>query len=203
MNRTSEPPATPPVRPISAFLAMVDGATWFFAGLAAASAALVLWFKGAEALARAGQKAVDLLMTVAPMIVVGLFLGGLVKELSDPRRVAPVLGAQSGARGLALATLLGAGTPGGPFAAFPIVYALWLAGADLGAVIAYLTAWSVLGVHRLIIWELPLLGQDFVIARFLASLPLPFIAGLMARALVRLVPNVPVGRGDPPRADAS
>ena len=98
------------------------------------------------------------------------------------------------AEGLALATALGAATPGGPFAAFPIVYALALAGADVGAVVAYLTAWSVLGLHRLIIWELPLMGLDFVTARTLASLPLPLVSGLIARLLMRFIPELPIGR---------
>lgn len=174
---------------------LVDGASWFFVLLAVVSALLVLWLRGADALGRAASQSVALLMTVTPMIVVGLFLGGLVKELSDPERIAPVLGANSGWKGLALATALGAATPGGPFAAFPIVYALALAGADIGAVVAYLTAWSVLGLHRLVIWELPLLGSDFVVARALASLPLPLVSGLIARQLMRFIPELPIGRG--------
>ncbi|MCL4766970.1 MAG: permease [Hyphomicrobiaceae bacterium] len=172
-----------------------DGASWFFVLLAAVSALLVTWIEGIGGLARAMTQSATLLMTVAPMILVGLFLGGLVKELSDPRRIAPVLGARSGWKGLVLATALGAATPGGPFAAFPIVYALSLAGADMGAVVAYLTAWSVLGLHRLVIWELPLLGSDFVVARALASLPLPLIAGFIARLLIRALPGIPIGRG--------
>ncbi len=176
---------------------LFDSASWFFVALAAGSALLLVWVKGFEALARAGATSADLLLTVAPMIVVGLFLGGLVKELSDPKQVAPVLGASSGWRGLVLATALGAATPGGPFAAFPIVYALALAGADIGAVVAYLTAWSILGVHRLVIWELPLLGHDFVLARVLASLPLPLAAGLIARVLIRFRPGLPIGRSGP------
>lgn len=171
-----------------------DGAAWFFVLLAAVSALLVLWLRGSEALVRAATQSATLLMAVTPMIVVGLFLGGLIKELSDPQRIAPILGANSGWRGLALATVLGAATPSGPFAAFPIVYALALAGADAGAVVAYLTAWSLLGIQRLIVWELPLLGPDFVGVRILASLPLPIVAGVVARMLMRLMPELPIGR---------
>lgn len=178
---------TPAPRPV------LDGASWFFVLLAAVAALLVLWLEGLHALARAMRLSATLLMTVSPMILIGLFLGGLVKELSDPRQIAPVLGARSGWKGLALATALGAVTPGGPFAAFPIVYALSLAGADIGAVVAYLTAWSILGLHRLVIWELPLLGPDFVVARALASLPLPLMAGFIARLLIRFVPGLPIG----------
>ena len=171
-----------------------DGASWFFVLLAAASALLLFWIKGTEALARAAAQSASLLLTVTPMIIIGLFLGGLVKELSDPKQIAPVLGAKSGWKGLVLATALGAVTPGGPFAAFPIVYALALAGADIGAVVTYLTAWSILGLHRIVIWELPLLGADFALARVLASLPLPLAAGLIARLLFRFLPDLPIGR---------
>ncbi len=173
---------------------LLDGALWFFVLLAAASVLLLIWLRGFDALSRAATQSATLLLTVTPMIVVGLFLGGLVKELSDPKQIAPILGANSGLRGLALATALGAATPGGPFAAFPIVYAMALAGADVGAVVAYLTAWSVLGLHRLIIWELPLMGLDFVTARTLASLPLPLVSGLIARLLMRFIPELPIGR---------
>jgi uncharacterized membrane protein YraQ (UPF0718 family) len=173
---------------------VVDGALWFFVLLAAGSALLLVWFRGFDALYTAVLRSATLLLTVAPMIVVGLLLGGLVKELSDPKQIAPVLGANSGIKGLALATALGAATPGGPFAAFPIVYALALAGADVGAVVAYLTAWSVLGLHRVVIWELPLMGLDFVTARVLASLPLPLVSGLIARFLMRFIPELPIGR---------
>ena len=175
----------------------VDGATWFFVLLAGVSAMALAWAEGWDALFAALSQSLRLLATVTPMIVVGLFLGGLVKELSDPRRIAPVLGAESGWKGLVLATALGAATPGGPFAAFPIVYALALAGADIGAVVAYLTAWSVLGLHRLIIWELPLLGTNFVVARMLASIPLPVLAGVIARLLLQLVPDLPIGGSRP------
>ena len=190
-DRTSDTPAPK----------AVDGATWFFVLLAAVSMMALAWAEGWDALFAALSQSARLLATVTPMIVEGLFLGGLVKELSDPARIAPILGAESGWRGLVLATALGAATPGGPFAAFPIVYALALAGADIGAVVAYLTAWSVLGLHRLIIWELPLLGTDFVVARMLASIPLPVLAGFIARLLFQLVPDLPIGgsrrlRGD-------
>jgi hypothetical protein len=36
-----------------------------------------------------------------------------------------------------------------------------------------------------VIWELPFLGHDFVLLRVLVSLPLPVVAGLLARALLR------------------
>ena len=162
-----------------------DGSMIFFVLLAVFCASLVYWIKGSGALAHALGQALRLCANVVPLIALGLMLGGLARELADPRRIAPILGAQSGWAGLVLATGLGAVTPGGPFAAFPIVYALFIAGADAGAVIAYVTAWSVIGIHRVVIWEWPLLGHEFVIVRVLTSLPLPILAGALARVLAR------------------
>lgn len=127
-----------------------------------------------------------LLMIVLPQLTAGLLMGGLVSRLVGRDRVAALLGQRSGMRGLILATFAGAITPGGPFTSFPIVHALWVAGADAGALIAYLTAWALIGVNRLIVWELPLMGAEFTAVRTLVCLPLPILAGLFARALVRL-----------------
>ena len=164
---------------------LVDGSVIFFVALALVSMLLVAFLRGSAALAAAMGHAWWLFVGVVPLIALGMLLGGFARELADPKKIAPILGAQSGWLGLVLATALGAVTPGGPFAAFPIVYALFLAGADVGAVIAFLTAWSVIGVHRIVVWELPLLGPEFVIVRVLTSLPLPVLAGALARVLAR------------------
>lgn len=176
-------PTTPPRSSLKSL--PIDGSAVFFICLAAVSVAAVAVTKGPEQALAAVGSGLWLLATIAPMIVLGLFLGGLARELADPAKVAPQLGEASGLYGLVLATGLGAVTPGGPFAAFPIVYALFLAGADIGAVVAYLTAWSVLALHRVIVWEIPLLGGEIALVRVLASLPMPILAGLIARAIAR------------------
>lgn len=189
------PPAGRKSRPI------VDGSMIFFIVLAFVSGFVVWWVKGGAALQAAAGHAAVVMATIAPAIAIGLYLGGLARELADPDRIAPVLGARSGWFGLVLATGLGAVTPGGPFAAFPIVYALFLAGADIGAVVAYITAWSVIALNRVVVWELPLLGVDFTVARVLASLPLPILAGALARLIARgplaITPPIEGGRERP------
>jgi uncharacterized membrane protein YraQ (UPF0718 family) len=115
------------------------------------------------------------------MIVAGLMLAGLVEILVPKELVARWLGTSSGLRGLLLATVAGAMTPGGPFSSFPIVLALQRAGADIGTMVTFITAWSVIGLNRLLVWEIPFFEPDFLIVRYVASIPLPFIAGLIAR----------------------
>jgi hypothetical protein len=66
---------------------------------------------------------------------------------------------------------------------FPLVTALHAAGTGRSALIAYLTSWSTLGLQRILAWELPLMGVEFAALRFVVSLPLPLVAGLVSRLL--------------------
>ena len=83
-------------------------------------------------------------------------------------------------RALRIATLAGAVTPGGPFVAFPLVASLWKAGTGVGPLIAYLSAWSLLGLHRILIYELPILGPRFVLVRVITIGLVPILAGFIA-----------------------
>jgi hypothetical protein len=47
--------------------------------------------------------------------------------------------------------------------------------------VTFITAWSVIGLNRMLVWEVPFFEPDFLIVRYVASIPLPFIAGLIAR----------------------
>jgi uncharacterized membrane protein YraQ (UPF0718 family) len=155
----------------------------FILGLCAASALACLALKGTAGLIGGLARARDLAGTVLPVVLPALILAGLVQAGVARERIARWLGAESGLRGLLLATLAGIATPGGPMAAFPLVLALAAGGADRGALIAYITAWALNGFSRILVWEIPVLGPEFAALRFLASLPLPVLAGLVARRL--------------------
>ncbi len=150
----------------------------------ALSAGIAVWyFKGIGAVEEAVYADLRLVLQIVPMIVAGLLLAGLVEVLVPREFVARWLGTSSGFRGLLLATVAGAMTPGGPFSSFPIVLALHRAGADIGTMVAFVTAWSVIGINRLLVWEIAFFDSDFLIVRFISSIPLPIIAGLIARGL--------------------
>lgn len=172
-----------------------DTATLAFAVIAVASGAAVWWNEGGAAVEIAVRSAVAIIATVAPQIVGGLLIGGMIQQLVPRETVARLLGGKSGLRGIVLACGLGMVTPGGPFTSFPLVYALYAAGADIGALVAYLCAWAMIGLNRLIIWELPLLGPDMALLRLLVCLPLPILAGFLARHIGRhprlAMPEVP------------
>ena len=60
---------------------------------------------------------------------------------------------------------------------------LGAAGADRGAMIAYIAAWATLGLQRILVWDLPFMGGEYALVRFAVCVPLPIVAGLIARRL--------------------
>lgn len=164
---------------------LIDRSTIVFAVAALLAGGLCAWLRGGVAVQRAFVSAGDTLLMILPQVLGGLLIAGLVQVLIPREAVSRWLGAEAGMRGLFIAEVAGALTPGGPFGSFGIVYALAKVGADIGVLITYLTAWTTLSVLRLVIWEIPFLGFDFSMLRFVICLPMGIVAGLMARRLAR------------------
>lgn len=172
---------------------MFDQTFWMFVVITLVAAAGCWWLKGYDALIEAFHDDLELLVYISPRILLAMLIAGFAQVLLPRDKVAHWVGEQSGWRGLVIATAAGALTPGGPITSFPFVLALYMAGADRGALVAYLTAWALLGFQRVMMWEIPLMGMDFAVMRSLANLPLPLIAGYIARQL----PGLPA-RNDSP-----
>lgn len=120
-----------------------------------------------------------------PRIAIGVVGSGFLAEALPNEWIAPWLGPQSGFFGVVIATLGGALTPGGPVVGFSIGAAALKSGAGAPQVIAYSTAWALYAIHRLLIWEMPLMPARMVWLRASVSLPLPFLAAAMAMLLGR------------------
>ena len=140
------------------------------------------------------ERDILLLATILPKVAAGVLVAAFLRLLLPREVVARWIGERSGLKGLAVATLAGAVIPGGPMTIFPIAGALFASGADRGATVAFITSWLTIGLNRAIVWELSFYGPEFVIIRWLASLPLPFLAGLAARALP--LSKAPPGDGE-------
>lgn len=114
-----------------------------------------------------------------PRVVVALIGAGCFAELLPQDRVQHWFGAQAGLAGLALAIALGPVTPGGAFVAFAIAAAALKAGAAPLAAIAYVTAWALFSLTKLLAYELPLMGREATLVRLAVSWPVPLlVAGL-------------------------
>jgi uncharacterized membrane protein YraQ (UPF0718 family) len=128
----------------------------------------------------------DLLLRFAPVIVVSFLAAGFAQLLIPQDWVRERLGADSGLGGILLATAAGVVTPAGPFVSMPVAAVMIRSGAASGPVVAFLASWALLAVHRLLAWEVPILGWRFAALRYLACAALPIAAGLVARALTRV-----------------
>jgi uncharacterized membrane protein YraQ (UPF0718 family) len=163
-----------------------DGFGLSFLGFLAAAAVtglLCLVIRGPDIFRRALSSDLSLLGDLMPRVAVALSIAALIWVVLPRDRIGALVGKESGVLGLLIATGAGAVTPGGPSSAYALLAVLAASGADRGALIAYITAWATLGLQRVLVWDVPFMGAEFAILRLLISLPLPIIAGLIARQL--------------------
>lgn len=160
----------------------VDFGLVFVASLAVASGIAVWLTKGPARFAVLLWADTAMILSVMPKTFGGMILAiGLAMAL--PReRIQRLVGPDSGLRGLAIAAMAGALVPGGPTVTYPMVLGLIAAGADLGAGAAMVTGWVLLGVNRILIWELSLLPGWLVALRVALTLWVPVAVGLAMRA---------------------
>lgn len=156
---------------------------YIFALIAAVSGVMVWNLKGEAVFNRVLAEEGELLLVVFPRVVAGLLMAGFVQVLVPKELMARWVGHESGLKGIVIASAAGILTPGGPLTAFPLLYTLYISGASRGALVAFITGWALLGMQRILVWELPFLGVDFVLMRFAVCIALPVLAGMVALKL--------------------
>lgn len=124
--------------------------------------------------------------TMAPRILVALPMAAFLAELIPGDLVGEWLGTTSGWQGILLASGFGMLVPAGGMIAFPLALALLKVGVGLPQLIAFLTAWSVFAIHRVIAFEIPFLGIQFAALRLASSVILAPLSGLIATYVVPL-----------------
>lgn len=136
----------------------------------------------------ASFKAAQSFFAVLPRFALAVLTAGFVGQLLPGDVIAAQIGEDSGVRGILLASILGGFVPGGPIISFPIVVVLSEAGAGLPQLIAFLTAWSALAFHRVLLYESTLMGWRFSATRIASSLVLAPLAGLASALLLDVLP---------------
>lgn len=162
-----------------------DWSTAAIAAVAFAAAAIVYARDGHERFLVILFGDVFLFAEILPKVLAGCLIGALITLILPRELVARWVGHESGFTGLLIAAMFGFILPGGPITIYPVAGAFLVMGADAGAVVAFITSWTLIGYTRALVWELPFFGADFVLWRILAALPLPILAGLLARLVVR------------------
>jgi uncharacterized membrane protein YraQ (UPF0718 family) len=159
----------------------VNEATLILIALAALLFAYA-WRRGDGSHRRGLQQGWGTLKRTLPLLVVAFVIVGYVNVLAPQELVSKWIGPESGWRGLFVGTGAGMLLPGGPYVVFPLIAALYQAGAGIGPTLAMITSWAGLALLS-VSFELPFLGWRFSIVRLGLSLLVPPLVGFAARIL--------------------
>ncbi len=164
---------------------LTNGTLLVLLGLLAALVVLARLRGGDPLLLEGLGNGVRLLLRYAPLVGVSFLAAGLAGVLIPSEWARETLGEESGLRGILIAAGAGVITPAGPYVAFPIAAVRVRSGAAAGPVVAFVTGWALLALHRFVAWEIPILGWRLAVLRYGVCLVLPVLAGLLARAVSR------------------
>jgi uncharacterized membrane protein YraQ (UPF0718 family) len=145
----------------------------------AAVMVVIAFRRGDGTLAAGLQSGGRTFISVLPLLLSVFVIVGLASFLVPRELIARWLGESAGLRGILLGTALGALSPPSVFVAFPLGATMYQAGAGIGAVVAYLSAWALFSIFRLPL-EYSFLGAHLLGVRILATVAVPPLAGIVA-----------------------
>ena len=124
----------------------------------------------------------NMILQIIPLLIFSFLIAGMVQFLLPQEVISKWVGAESGLRGLLVGTAMGSIAPGGPFVSMPVAAGLLRMGANIGTMVSFLTAWSLIAVWRLPL-EMGIMGWKFVLIRLTCVFFFPLVAGWIARTL--------------------
>jgi uncharacterized membrane protein YraQ (UPF0718 family) len=145
--------------------------------VAAVLALAAIYIKSPEAAQKGLNATGSLILEITPRMIAAFTLAGLFQAIVPEELIVRWMGHGSGLRGILIGMSLGGITPGGPMTHFPVIASLFKMGVGIGPLVAYLSAWSLFGLQRVIMWEIPFLGPKVVAIRIAVSFLFPLVAG--------------------------
>ena len=127
------------------------------------------------------KSALKMTAQILPLLIFAFIMAGMVQTLLPRELLSKWIGEESGMRGILIGTLAGSITPGGPYVSLPLAAGFLRAGAGVGTMVAFITAWSLWAVSRLPM-EIGILGWKFTLVRLACTFFFPPIAGFLAQA---------------------
>ena len=164
---------------------ILDSNFWIVFGLLVLLSGVAFMRGGTPLLSEGLGSGARLFAKFGAVIFLSFLVAGLAESLMPREWVAAALGEEAGVKGLFVASAAGMITPAGPFVSMPLAAGMLRSGAAPASVIVFLSSWSLLALHRLIAWEIPILGASFALTRYVACLLLPILIGLLARVVLR------------------
>jgi len=169
---------------------MMDVNTWIL--LVLTVGALVYAYTRNPSLAGDGLVAGGrLLRGVAPELLLGFALAGLVDVLIPSATLVRWLGAESSLRGILIGWVVGLVVPGGPYVFFPLAATLFRQGVAPAAILTLITAKTLVSPIRMLTYEAPVLGWPLTMARLVPGVLVPPLVGLLGGYLYKLFAKQP------------
>lgn len=169
---------------------MMDLNTWIL--LALTVGALLFAYARRPSLAGEGLLAGGrLLRGVAPELLLGFALAGLVDVLIPSATMVRWLGAESSGRGILIGWVVGLVLPGGPYVFFPVVATLFRQGAAPAALLTLITAKTLVSPIRMLTYEAPVLGWPLTLARLIPAVLVPPLVGWLGGLLYKSFAHKP------------
>jgi len=157
--------------------------TTIIMGVAAILLAVLSFIRGGwEQLLKGLVLSGEMLLQVTPLLLLAFATAGLISVVISKYTVSRWLGREAGWKGLLLGALAGALVPGGPYVFFPLAATFLVSGAEIGTVIAFVTAKNLWTVSR-IPMEVALIGPEITLIRYVITFIFPFVLGLVANFL--------------------
>lgn len=125
--------------------------------------------------------------TVWLELALGFLLAGLIEVLVPSGAIARWLGGDRLHQGVLAGTAAGLAMPGGPYLFFPLAAKLLADGASPGALIAFLSAKTLVSPVRTLTYEAPLLGWPLTLARFVPAVLMAPLLGYLGHWLYFLI----------------
>jgi uncharacterized membrane protein YraQ (UPF0718 family) len=150
---------------------------------AAAVMLAVVYYKSPAAATKGLNATGSLILEITPRMIAAFLLAGLFQAVVPQELIVRWMGHGAGFKGLLVGMTLGGITPGGPMTHFPVIASFYKMGVGVGPLVAYLTAWSLFGMQRIIMWEIPFLGPKVVAIRVAVSFLFPLVAGWLCEWL--------------------
>ena len=150
------------------------------------------WSRGDDSFKKGLSRGLEQFIIIVPRMICALIAAEFMAMLIPAEVISQFLGDEAGLIAVLIGSLTGMIVPSGPVISFSIAATMYNAGASVPAVIAFLTAWSIFSAHRILIYEIPLVGMSFFRIRVVSVLALPILAGtftLLSTKMASLFPG--------------
>ncbi len=149
--------------------------------------ALLLWFyawrRGDGSHVQGARVGWRTFLRTLPLLLLAFTIVGFVNAIAPQKLVERLIGPESGWQGLLVAEGVGMLLPGGPYVVFPLISAIYHAGAGFAPAITMITSWATQALLT-ISFELPFMGWRFTAVRWGLGLAFPFLVGALVLALM-------------------